>query len=135
MELFCTSTRQTRMQRIISDRIQALFVILFQRVQCPEKGCSFRSPVKIFLMHSHGKANFSNEGIDLESLRPSRPPGSRLLVLSSGLQESPVERIRGLRDQLHQVYRCAKRGKVLSKRCFFFYFPLKNFTGRKASST
>ena len=77
-----------------------------QRVRCPEEACTFRSPMKIFLMHTHGRALYSNDGINLESLRPSRPPGSRLLVLP-GTQDSPVDRVRGLRDQLHQVQQLA----------------------------
>ena len=56
-------------------------VLLDKRVHCQEEGCSFKSPLKIFLMHSHGKLKYSNAHVDLESLRPARHSGARLLVL------------------------------------------------------
>ncbi len=75
-----------------------------QRVQCPEKGCGFRSPLRAFLLHSHGKLLFSNAGVDLEALRPPRPAGARLLVLHPGIPDlPPLQRVQGLRDQLQQV--------------------------------
>ena len=44
-----------------------------KRVRCPEESCTFVSPLRFFLHHSHGRARFCNDGIDLESLRRSRP--------------------------------------------------------------
>ncbi|ELU03701.1 hypothetical protein CAPTEDRAFT_217937 [Capitella teleta] len=65
-----------------------------KRVQCYEDTCRFRSPLKIFLMHSHGKAKFSNVHVDFSRLHPprsqARNPGSR------------VERAVGIRTQLQQ---------------------------------
>ncbi|KAK2161737.1 hypothetical protein LSH36_110g01028 [Paralvinella palmiformis] len=81
-------------------------VLLDKRVHCQEDGCHFKSPLKIFLMHSHGKVKYSNTHVDLESLRPARPQGARLLVLPSlGISGPGASRqLRGtvIRHQLHQ---------------------------------
>ena len=59
-------------------------------------------------MHSHGKTRFSNAHVDLETLRPQRPEGARLLVLPSLNIEGATrqERVTSLRDQIRQV--CCK---------------------------
>ena len=61
--------------------------------------------MRAFLMHSHGKLRFSNKHVDLDTLRPARPEGARLLVLPNiQIQGSTrLERVTSLRDQIHQV--------------------------------
>ena len=67
-------------------------------------------------MHSHGRQKYVNDRDDLESLRPSRPPGSRLIVLSGpgpagvggiiggmGIPGVATQRVSQLRDSLSQV--------------------------------
>ena len=56
-------------------------------------------------MHSHGKTRYSNEHVDLESLRPDRPDGARLIVLPNiNVQGGTrTERVTSLRDQIHHV--------------------------------
>ena len=56
-------------------------------------------------MHSHGKTRFSNAHVDLETLRPARPEGARLLVLPNLNIEGATrqERVTSLRDQIRQV--------------------------------
>ena len=80
-----------------------------KRVKCPEDDCTFRSPLRIFLMHSHGRARYANDDVDLESLRPQRPtnmPG--LIILPGGLAlagglPGGAQRAAHIREQLQQV--------------------------------
>lgn len=71
-------------------------------VKCDGEGCSDKFPLRIFLLHSHGRSKYSNSGIDLESLRPPRLSGRHFFI--SGLDAgTPRDRMNGLRGQLSQV--------------------------------
>lgn len=70
-----------------------------KRVRCLEEGCNFRAPVKIFLMHSHGKAAYSNAEVDFEKLKP---PPAHLFVLPPFALSSRSGRVTGIREQLLQ---------------------------------
>ena len=75
-----------------------------KKVLCPEEACTFKAPLKIFLMHTHGKQKFSNSHVDLESLRPSRPSGARVIMLPTlTLGEPRTPRGLVIRSQLQQV--------------------------------
>lgn len=78
-----------------SDKLQN------RQVKCDETGCDFRAPLRIFLLHSHGRAKYSNSSIDLESLRPPRIGGRNFFLLNSTGSER--ERMLGLQGQLSQV--------------------------------
>ena len=76
------------------------------RYICYASTCSLlQSCLRAFLMHSHGKTRFSNEHVDLESLRPERPEGARLIVLPNISVQggTRTERVTSLRDQIHHV--------------------------------
>jgi hypothetical protein len=77
-----------------------------KRVACCEANCNFRSPLKIFLMHSHGKSRFSNVHVDFDRLQPPRAqtlllPGIIFQTRNAG--GSRLERATGIRSQLQQV--------------------------------
>jgi hypothetical protein len=72
-------------------------------VTCQETGCTFKAPLKIFLMHSHGKKLYNNSSVDLESLRPARREMPRVLIVPTGAMgrqrglmfHSQIEEVRG----------------------------------------
>lgn len=75
-----------------------------KRVKCPEEKCTFTSPLKFFLHHSHGKERYSNEGINLEQLKRRRPqPGPGVIILPMLSQSvGGLGPAMGLRSQLQQ---------------------------------
>lgn len=75
-----------------------------KRVKCPEASCTFRSPLGVFLMHSHGRQRFVNEQVDLESLRPTRPTHlSEQVIILPGIAIPGMVRAANIREQLQEV--------------------------------
>ncbi|KAI0231060.1 hypothetical protein LSAT2_018573 [Lamellibrachia satsuma] len=59
----CAQTEYTSNAEV--DRL-----VLDKRVKCPHENCWFAAaPLKVFLMHSHGRIDFSNANVDLDHLR------------------------------------------------------------------
>ena len=73
-----------------------------KRVGCLAEGCSFKAPLRIFLMHSHGKTGFSNAEVDFDKLLVDRSQLclSPTLVLPDG---DAGGRPATIREQLLQV--------------------------------
>ena len=67
-------------------------------VRCREEGCRFQSTLAEYLLHSHGKAAYSNAHVDFACLRPRllRPPSATENSSQAGTSTS-------IRSQLLQV--------------------------------
>ncbi len=101
-------------------------------VKCNEAACSFNSPLKVFLMHSHGRQKYVNNRNDLESLRPARPPGARMIVFAGTGQTG--ERVTQLRDQLTQVKCASILNEYKHVICHLYYAKqgLKSFLDQRS---
>lgn len=74
-----------------------------KRVRCPTDDCSFSAPLRIFLLHSHGRANYSNSDVDFSRIHEER---SRFIPLSSltALEaDSVAAGAMDMREQLQQA--------------------------------
>ncbi|XP_013387331.1 uncharacterized protein DDB_G0283357 [Lingula anatina] len=83
-----------------------------KKVKCHEATCSFSAPLKIFLLHSHGRQQFNNDDVDWASLRSQRPSPPRAvglqfpslggLIVLPTLGPGPRQQVTDVRDQIRQ---------------------------------
>jgi len=72
-------------------------------VRCRAESCSFKAPLRIFLMHSHGKTLYSNAHVDFARLHAEQSQLAMPPMFALGDDDGPGGRAAGIREQLLQV--------------------------------
>jgi hypothetical protein len=77
-----------------------------KRVRCTVESCSFKAPLRIYLMHGHGKVSYSNAGVDYAKLHDQRAQISMPLppILAMADADGTNGPAATVREQLLQVY-------------------------------
>jgi hypothetical protein len=75
-----------------------------KRVRCLAEGCSFKAPLRIYLMHNHGKMAYSNAHVDFERLHREHQAQMSVPLLFQLSDEDDIgSRAVNIREQLLQV--------------------------------
>ena len=100
--LFCDTCVRCVQREYVADK-ELESRITDKRVRCLAEGCSFKAPLRIFLMHSHGKMTYSNAHVDFEKLHREQEQMSVPLLLQLSDEDAIGNRAVSIREQLLQV--------------------------------
>jgi len=87
------------MDKELEDQLQD------KRVLCPTDGCSFSAPLRVFLLHCHGRTNYSNADVDFNRIQAERSRFIPLPSLAALETDSVATGPRNIREQLQQACR------------------------------
>ena len=85
------------MDKELEDQLQD------KRVRCPTDDCSFTAPLRIFLLHSHGRANYSNADVDFGRIQTERSQFIPLPSLAALEADNVAAGMMDMREQLQQA--------------------------------
>jgi len=74
-----------------------------KRVSCPTDGCSYKAPLRFYLLHSHGRLNYSNADVDFVRIQSEHrrfPPLPSLAALDA---DNVAAGAMDIREQLMQA--------------------------------
>jgi len=77
-----------------------------KRVRCLSDSCSFTSPLRVFLLHSHGRTNYSNADVDFDRIQSEQHRFFPLPSLAALEVDSEAAGAMDIREQLLQVSVC-----------------------------
>ena len=75
-------------------------------VCCLTDGCSFKAPLRVFLLHTHGRMNYSNASVDFDHIQSEQHRIFPLPSLAAFEAGSVAAEPMNLRQQLMQVSVC-----------------------------
>jgi len=74
-----------------------------KQVRCPADNCSFTAPLHIFLLHSHGRAKYSNANVDFGRIQAERSRFIPLPSLAALEADNVASGVMDMREQLQQA--------------------------------
>jgi len=74
-----------------------------KQVRCPTDGCSYKAPLCVYLLHSHGRKNHSNADVDFRRIEAEHRRFIPLPSLAALEADSVAAGAMDMRDQLMHV--------------------------------
>jgi len=72
-------------------------------VCCRTEGCSYKAPLRFFLLHSHGRTNYSNADVDFGRIQSEQSRLFPLPLLAAVEGDNVAAGAMDIREQLLQV--------------------------------